>query len=69
MKVLLVIVAIVITTIINYELFVPSSSVNLLIGVFINENNTVILLSDLALSNLIFWGVLRGLLTLDQKIR
>jgi len=69
MKVLLIIVAIVITTIINYELFVPSSAVNLLIGVFINENNTVILLSDLALSNLIFWGVLRGLLTLDQKTR
>ena len=68
MKTLFVIISIVITTIINYVLFVPSSPVNLLIAVFIKENRTLMLLSDLVISNLIFWGVVSLFIKYNRTI-
>jgi uncharacterized membrane protein YpjA len=68
MKILFVIIALLITTVINYVLFVPSSPVNLLIAVLIKENRTLFLLSDLAISNLIFFGIISVLLNLNRKM-
>jgi hypothetical protein len=69
MKLISILTALVITAGINYVLFVPSSAVNLMISVFLNGNNTFLLLSDLAISNLIFWIVLDGILFFGQKIK
>ncbi len=66
-KVTILIITLIITFIINYILFVPSSVVNLMISVFINDSNTVILLSDLLISNFIFWVVFEILLTINNK--
>ncbi|MGZ3750793.1 MAG: hypothetical protein ACXVB0_14125 [Mucilaginibacter sp.] len=69
MKITLIIISLLITTAINYVLFVPSSAVNLLISVFIKDDRTLMLLSDLAISNLIFWGLLSNALSINQKIK
>jgi hypothetical protein len=62
MKIIVILIGIIITTVINYVLFVPSSAVNLMFDVFISHSNTFILLADLLLSNLIFWGIMSVLL-------
>ena len=54
MKILIIMLSVLITTAINYLLFVPSSPINLLLYLFIKENHTVYLLFDLAISNLLF---------------
>jgi len=66
-KIGIVIIALLITGVINYVLFVPSSSVNLMLGLFISYNRTFMLLSDLAISNLVFWAVLEVLFLIDKN--
>jgi predicted ATP-grasp superfamily ATP-dependent carboligase len=67
MKIIIILIGIVITTIINYILFIPSSAVNLMIDVFVSHDNRVILIIDFAISNLIFWGIISALLKYSPK--
>ena len=57
MKIIILFVSLLITVLINFILFVPSSPVNLLLYLFINENHNLYLLIDMGLSNLIFFGI------------
>ncbi len=51
-----IVISLLIVTVINFILFVPSSPVNLLLYL-IKENKTFFLLADMAISNLIFLAV------------
>ena len=61
MKIILLVFCIIISLIIDYVLFIPSSPVNLVVSVFFGENHTFFTLFDLILSNLIFLGLYKGL--------
>ncbi|MGZ3751957.1 MAG: hypothetical protein ACXVB0_14090 [Mucilaginibacter sp.] len=66
MKIFNVIIALLITAGLNYELFVIPSMVNLMVSLY-KEDNKVFLLVDLLISNIVFLGVLYGLTYLTHK--
>lgn len=59
-RISLAVIALLITAIINYILFVPSSPVNLLLYL-ITDNNDFFLITDMLLSNLMFLGIYKAL--------
>jgi hypothetical protein len=68
MKIIILSASLLISLIINYVLFIPSSAVNLMFSVFVNDKNRAIMLFDLSLSNLIFFWVFTALTTFSQRL-